>query len=470
MKSLFWKYLIVVVALLLTSFLLSGTLFLWRSYSATVQDTQQQLDRKTEKMKDSTLRLLYNDSDIVREMYVYTVMQVFDDGPNVIICGTDGVLTYYVDADGVRKGALEFIDSSILEELQEKGSYHQIGNLHGALSGIYYTSGTLVSLSEISPEYALLVSVPASGAFDALRETQRSFFLYAVVILVLSIIVCYFLAQSISGSIKKMITVTRSYSRGDFSPKVDEDRDDEIGELAHAINQMGASLDKLEEQRSTFIANVSHELKTPMTTITGFVDGILDGTIPPERQNEYLRRISTDTRRLSRLVIRMLQASRIESGQTHIHPSRINLCETVRQTVLGFEQVLNEKKIDVQIDFEEDDMYVMADPDTIVQVVFNLTDNACKFTQPGGTLAISIVRSGPKVVTTIANTGGIPEEKLPYIFDRFYKADSSRSVDANGAGLGLYIVKSILKMHGEDITVRSENGLAKFIFTLPSVA
>ena len=469
MKSLFWKYLIVIVALLLTSFLLSGTLFMWQSYSTTLQNTQLQLDRKTEKLKESTLRLLNDDSDIVREMYVSTVMQVFDERSNVIICDMDGILLYYVDADGVRKGALEFVDSGILTELRQNGTYHQIGNLKGALSGTYYTSGILVTPSGLSPDYALLVSVPASGAFDAIEETQRTFFLYAAVILFVSIIVCYLLAQSMSSSIKKMITVTRAYSRGDFSPKVDEDRDDEIGELAHAINQMGASLDKLEEQRSTFIANVSHELKTPMTTITGFVDGILDGTIPPERQNDYLRRISADTRRLSRLVLRMLQASRIESGQTQIHPARLNICETVRQTVLGFEQILNEKKIDVQIDFEEDDMYVMADPDTMVQVVFNLTDNACKFTEPGGTLAISVVRVGPKTQTTIANTGGIPEDKLPYIFDRFYKADSSRSVDANGAGLGLYIVKSILKMHGEDIIARSENGLAKFIFTLPTV-
>ena len=122
MKSLFWKYLIVIVALLLTSFLLSGTLFMWRSYTATVQNTQQQLDRKTEKLKESTLRLLYDDSDIVREMYVSTVMQVFDERSNVIICDMDGILLYYVDADGVRKGALEFVDSGILTELRQNGT------------------------------------------------------------------------------------------------------------------------------------------------------------------------------------------------------------------------------------------------------------------------------------------------------------------------------------------------------------
>ncbi|MEA4822710.1 MAG: HAMP domain-containing sensor histidine kinase [Clostridiaceae bacterium] len=469
MKSLFGRYLIVTVSLLLFSFLLSGTLFMWRSYTMSVENTKEQLELKTKNIASMTISLLYNDTPVVREMYLNSVTQIFDEGSNVIICNSDGILLYYADVDGIREGALEFVDSSIMDELKATGSYYQVGDLGGALSGIYYTSGILFRRPDAQTTFALFVSSPASGPFDAVKDTQRTFFLYAAFILFMAIIVSYYVAQSMSRPIKKMIVVTRSYSRGDFSPKVTEDRDDEIGELAHAINQMSSSLNKLEELRSSFIANVSHELKTPMTTITGFVDGILDGTIPPERQDEYLRRISADTKRLSRLVIRMLQASRIESGQTQIHPARFDLCETIRQTILGFEQVLLEKNIDVQIDFEQEDMFVMADPDNLVQVVFNLTDNACKFTPPGGTLAISVVRDGSKVVTTIANTGSIPEDKLPYLFDRFYKADTSRAVDANGAGLGLFIVKSILKMHGESIVARSENGLAKFIFTLPAV-
>ncbi len=468
MKSLFWKYLSVTVALLLTSFLLSGTFFVWHSYSASVDSTREQLELKTKNLASITQLLLTNDSSVVRQMYYDAVNQIFDSGSNVIICSTGGRLLFYVDSDGLREGALEFIDADIMDEIKADGSYYQIGDLGGALSGRYYTSGALISYANGS-EFVLFVSIPTSGTFDEIEDMQRTFFVYAAFILFVAIIVSYFVAQSISVPLKKMINVTRSYAKGDFSPKVQENRDDEIGELAHAINQMSASLGKLEELRSSFIANVSHELKTPMTTITGFVDGILDGTIPPERQEEYLRRISADTRRLSRLVIRMLQASRIESGQTQIHPSRFDLCETIRQTILSFEQVLTNKKIDVQIEFEQEDMYVMADPDSTIQVVSNLIDNACKFTPEGGTLAINVEKSGSKLVTTIANTGTIPEEKLPYLFDRFYKADSSRGMDANGAGLGLFIVKSILKMHGESIEARSENGLAKFIFTLPAV-
>lgn len=467
MKSLFWRYLTVTVALLLVSFFAFGAVFMWQSYTLSVEEARTNLEADTDKLALMTATVLRNDNEINRLIYQNAITQIFSDDSNVIISTTDGILLYYIDAEGFREGALEILDSAAMNELKATGKYYSIGDFGGAFSGIYYICGRLVNLPDT--QLALFVSSPAARAFDTIEAQKKTFFLTGAFILFVAIIVTYFVAQSMSKPLKDMIKVTRAYGRGDFTPKLQENRDDEIGELAHAINQMSTSLDKLEELRSSFIANVSHELKTPMTTITGFVDGILDGTIPPERQNDYLRRISADTKRLSRLVIRMLQASRIESGQAKIHPVCFNLCEMVRQTILGFEQVLREKNIDVQIDFEEEDMYVMADQDSLVQVVFNLTDNACKFTPQDGTLAISVVKNGTKLVTTVANTGSIEAEKLPYIFDRFYKADISRGNDKNGAGLGLFIVKSILQMHGEDIKAVSENGLAKFIFTLPSV-
>ncbi|MBE6928928.1 MAG: HAMP domain-containing histidine kinase [Ruminococcaceae bacterium] len=471
MKSIFWRYLTATVALLMLSFSLFSTAFLWLSYNYSLDHARTQLE--TDAANAAALTSLYLEKahdPIMQQLYYRTLPLMVENDSSIIIANPNGLLLFYADAESIRLGSFETVDSTAVSETISKGVYFGVGNFGGTYDLPHYTYGIPVVNAFGAVSCIIFTSMPAADTLTQMEDLQRVLLSTGVLILVLSIVVSYFIAQSISKPIKRMIKATSSYAKGDFSVKVPEGRDDEIGNLASAINKMATSLDKLDELRSTFIANVSHELKTPMTTITGFVDGILDGTIPPERQEEYLRRISADTRRLSRLVVRMLQASRIESGQVQIHPMRFNFCETVRQTILGFEQVLQEKNINVEIEFEQDDMYVMADQDNIIQVVFNLTDNACKFIKPHGNLAISVSRSGNKLITTIANTGDtIPAERIPFLFDRFYKADESRGKDKNGAGLGLFIVKSILSMHGEDIHVESENDLTKFTFTLPAV-
>ena len=278
----------------------------------------------------------------------------------------------------------------------------------------------------------------------------------------------YFMAQSMSKPIQKMKHATRAYAKGDFSVRLDESGDDEIGELAHSLNQMSESLEHVDQLRSSFIANVSHELKTPMTTIAGFVDGILDGTIPPDRQREYLHIISNETRRLARLVVRMLEASRLQSGEVKMNPVKFDLCEMTVQTVIGFEQRIKTKNLDVDINFDEDQIFVLADQDNINQVVYNLIDNATKFSPDGGTFTVRLSLTDKKVYVKIANDGQtIAPNVLPHIFDRFYKADQSRGKDRYGAGLGLFLCKQILNMHGEDIHATSENGVTEFVFTLP---
>jgi len=471
MKSIFWRYLTATVALLMLSFSLFSTVFLWLSFNYSLDSARKQLE--SDASDAATLTAYYLDnaySPTVSYIYQTSLRLMTENESSLIIANPNGLLWLYVDADEVRNGTRETVDESAIQAVLEEGIYFGIGTFGGTYDHPRYTYGMPVYHPNGSVRCIVFTSMPASDTVAQMNDLQRVLMITSILILLLSIVVSYFIAQSISRPIKRMIKATSSYAHGDFSVKVPVVRDDEIGELANSINTMATSLDKLEELRSTFIANVSHELKTPMTTITGFVDGILDGTIPPERQNEYLRRISADTKRLSRLVVRMLQASRIQSGQVQIHPMRFNFCETVRQTILGFEQVLQDKQINVEVEFEQDDMYVMADQDNIVQVVFNLTDNACKFVPENGTLAISVARSENKIITTIANTGDpIPPDRLPYLFDRFYKADESRGKDKNGAGLGLFIVKSILTMHGESIQARSENGLTKFTFTLPAV-
>ena len=229
---------------------------------------------------------------------------------------------------------------------------------------------------------------------------------------------------------------------------------------------MARDLDQLEELTRGFISNVSHEFKTPMTTIGGFVDGMIDGTIPLDQRDKYLKIIAEETKRLSRMVNRMLDAAKIQSGELILSPAPFDFTEMTAQILLSFEQKIEKKKLDVQCDLEER-LTVMGDRDHLYRVVYNLTDNAVKFIEDGGTLRLKVHQEGQLCVFAISNTGiGISAEDLPHVFDRFYKTDRSRSMDKTGAGLGLYIVKNIINLHGGEISVRSGGGETEFAFTL----
>jgi len=275
--------------------------------------------------------------------------------------------------------------------------------------------------------------------------------------------------------IKQMTAAARRMAHGQMDVRVDVDDTDtaELNELALAFNNMAQALAKSEQKRQEFVANVSHELKTPMTTISGYMDGMLDGTIPPEQQPKYMEIISGEVRRLSRLVRSMLEISRIQDQG--IPPERkrgFDLCQTVGEVLLSFEQKINGKALEVETDLPDQGARTLADQDAVTQVVYNLIDNAVKFCPEGGTLGLSITQTKTgKYLVSVRNTGPtIPAEELPLVFDRFHKTDKSRSVDRDGWGLGLYIVKAIIMSHEEDIYVTSRDGVTEFSFTMPIIS
>ena len=228
---------------------------------------------------------------------------------------------------------------------------------------------------------------------------------------------------------------------------------------------MADSLQETERQRRDFIANVSHELKTPMTTIAGYTDGILDGTIPPEKERQYLQIISDESRRLSRLVRRMLDISQIQNQE--MKKEEFDLCESARIALLSMEQKIMSRGLDVDAEIPEDSVMVQGDRDLITQVMYNLLENAAKFAAPSSTLYLGLTVNGEKAYVTVRNQGQtIPAEEIPLLFERFHKSDKSRSEDKDGYGLGLYVVKTILAQHKEMITVTSENGVTAFTFTM----
>lgn len=294
------------------------------------------------------------------------------------------------------------------------------------------------------------------------------FIISSLAVLILAFAAVYFITADLVRPLRKMVAATQSFSKGDFTVRVPVESYDEIGQLAISFNNMATSLATTEVARRSFTANVSHELRTPMTTIAGFIDGILDGTIPPEKRDDYLKIVSEEIKRLSRLVRSMLNIARIEAGELELRPDLFDVNDTVIRTVFTFEQPLEAKNIEVR-GLDGGKVMVEADPDLIHQVVYNLIENAVKFCNEGGFIDVNYSEDDSYTSVGIRNTGdGIPKDEIPHIFDRFYKADKSRSRDKGGAGLGLHIVRSIVNLHGGDIIVRSVEGeYCEFVFTIP---
>ena len=363
-----------------------------------------------------------------------------------------------VSTDGLYTGTIE--DSRILNALTEKkGSkfYTDIGGLLNRKYGVIITPFQY-NFAEISAG-ALIVCYSAGSPNNLAIGTVKTIILASLWVMIASFVVIYFITEKIVAPIKQMTYATRNFAKGKFDVKTPVVGEDEIAELAVAFNSMADALANYEYMRSSFLANVSHDLRTPMTSIAGFIDGILEGAIPPEKQPYYLEIIGQEVKRLSRLVNTLLDISRMESGNRKFEKKPFDVCEMARIILLSFESKIDAKRLDVEFDAEEDRLMVFSDQDAINQVLYNICDNAVKFSKEGGKFQIKIKETFNKVIIKIYNEGeGIPNEDLPYVFDRFYKSDRSRGLDKTGVGLGLYICKTIMDNLEEDISVEGIYG------------
>lgn len=363
------------------------------------------------------------------------------------------------------------VPDSVMQAIVKDGAYSEMGRLGGIYSDHYYTYAQPIKSEGNGRNIAFIfVSTHASQQLQMFMNEMLKMFLFsAIAVLVLTFIIIYFVTMSMVKPLRRMSIAAQKFGRGEFDTRLEITTYDEMGQLAMALNNMAQSLSTMEATRRSFTANVSHELKTPMTSIAGFIDGILDGTIPPEKHSYYLKIVSDETKRLSRLVRTMLNLAKIEAGEMRINKSCINIVEIICQTVFTFEQPIEKKQLVIR-GLDHDKVIVDADPDLIHQVVYNLTENAVKFVNEGGYIEFSFIVDGPKTYVSVKNSGaGLSKDEIPKIFDRFYKTDKSRGLDKNGVGLGLYIVQSIINLHGGDIIVRSVEGeYSEFVFSLPT--
>ena len=440
-------------------------------------------------MKEQTYADLKSDADTIANLAsAYATLEDMDgrdfllnlsvaasvSDADAVICDSQGRLLLCSDAPLGCNHQGMVISRDYLQRVLSSKYEISSGNIEGLYDEPRYVVSVPIYSGSGDTLGIVMVSAPMSANMSFLQQITEIYLVVSLLVVLVSGLIMSYLARKQSNPLREMAKAANDFGHGDLAARVsvDERSPLEIQELALAFNNMAASLQKSEYRRQEFVTNVSHELKTPMTTIGGYIDGILDGTIPQERQRHYMQRVSDETKRLSRLVRSMLDISRLQDqgGYSDDKLLRFDICECAGRVLITFEQKINAKDIQVEVNMPEHPVYTRACPDAITQVIYNLVDNGVKFCPEKGTLRLRVREDGSKVYVSVANDGPtIPAEELPLVFERFHKLDKSRSENRDGWGLGLYIVKTIILYHKENISVSSKDNVTTFTFTLPLV-
>ncbi|NLY44270.1 MAG: HAMP domain-containing protein [Clostridiaceae bacterium] len=466
-KSIFGKlisayYLIIIITFILLGSLLFGLL---GEYATT--EKEEVLRYTGEKVNELTVMLIDNYSPLVERLYRMNLESYGTNTQSLII-----VIDKTGEIFAISNPRYSYLEGKKLTkeqygEILSGKDFKRIGDLKGMFSETVLTIG-LPLIYNNQVHGGILLNTPIPEINKMRYEVFKLFMIAVSVALCIAFILIFFLSQRFSSSIKMINKAAKTIANGQFQNRVSIVSEDEIGELAKTFNSMAESLENLEKMRSSFIANVSHELRTPMTTVQGFIEGIIDGTIPPDKQNKYLEIVLDEIKRLARLVHDLLDLAKMESGVIQLDIRKFDINELIRLSIIKFEKKIMSKDLKINVTFEDEQCMVKADMDGIQRVINNLLENAIKFSEEHGSIDIAVTTKGNKVYVSIQDYGiGIDEQELKYIWDRFYKTDKSRSKDKSGAGLGLAIVKNIINHHGQEITVESKlEEYTRFVFTL----
>ena len=426
------------------------------------QRTAQYLVQQAELPEGDELDALSTKLEIIGESAEAYLFFTDNDGRVMIASSPDKLESLTVPEEMMEK-----IDAS------DADYYHVFGTLGGMLDGKSYITVSEMRNENGQPSGYLFLCSSGEQLTQFKQQFWSNFLLSACVMLLCASILTKLLMRKLTDPLQKVTDAAQRFGGGDLSVRVEGvEGEGEVADLARTFNRMADNIQTNDNSRGQFMGNIAHELRTPMTTIKGFVDGILDGTIPPEMQNHYLQLVSEETGRLARLIQNMLDLSKLESGEYQVNARMFNIWETLTGVALAAEQRINDGMIELEGLTMDEKVLVYADPDLIHQVAYNLLDNAIKFTPAGGTIRFSVEKLGPETEIAIWNSGqGISPEALPYVFQRFYKEDRSRGLHARGAGLGLNICKVLVNLSGGQIRVESQQGeWCRFVFTLPSQA
>lgn len=348
-------------------------------------------------------------------------------------------------------------------------------------AGSYYTEGRFFDYFEedmlsvfapITSEYKVKAYVVIHYPMENIRESVNDYAIIAyiqlAITLLLSLIIILFFTQFVYKPIRKITVATEAYAAGNMHYPLQVDSSDEIGYLAASLSYMAGQVAQSDDNQKKLVANISHDFRSPLTSIRGYLEAMQDGTIPPEMYDKYLQIVINETDRLTKLTNSLLTLNNLNTKGMILEKSDFDINEVIRNTVASFEGTCRMKKIGVEIVLTGEEMFVLADKGRIQQVIYNLLDNAIKFSHNNSVIVVETTEKKNKIFVSIKDHGiGIPKEDVKMIWDRFYKSDLSRGKDKKGTGLGLSIVKEIINSHDENINVISTEGVGtEFIFSL----
>jgi len=471
-NNTYFRIFIATALIVFISYTVLGGLSVTLSYRRTMSEKRTMMTRTLNETARyvTTQHLHYGIEIDDLDLNMWLAMTSRITGFNLLLTNVEGIVV------SCSEQAIENIGKSIPTNVLEPPIAAESHVVLSTLGGIYPTQrhATGISLNvRVDGQWRTFGHLYVTGDIASLRQEWRNFsiafVMLALSVMVLAFIISFLTLKKQSEPLGEMANAARRFARGEFDIRVkNSGRLDEIGQLTEAFNTMADSLESSEQLRRDFIANLSHELKTPMTVISGFAEGLLDGTIRKEDEVRYLSVISSETKRLSRLVKSMMEVSTLnETDASLMLESSFDISEVARLSLLSLEGAIEGKELVVETQLPDDVIITRGDKDSITQVLYNLIDNAIKFSIKGSTIRLELWKQDQRVFVAVTNHGEtIPEEELPHIFERFHKTDKSRGIDRDGIGLGLFIVKTILDSHNEDIFVTSASGVTKFIFSL----
>ena len=419
---------------------------------ATILATDQLSDYYSEDMSFTATRTLLNGVNIYLEADLW-------------LTDTDGNVLLSVSSSGTGMVPKQIQD---FDPAEAGGEQYLTGDYHG-----YYSDEVLTMIVPVTEGFStkgyLLVHKPLSYFEEQQHSIMVCVYITLIVIYVLSFMIFLGIHLFIYLPLRKSTEAAKQYASGNLDYEIPVNSQDEIGYLSASLNYMSTHLKDMEDYQKKFVANVSHDFRSPLTSIKGYIEAIADGTIPVELQGKYLNIILFETERLTDLTRDLLTLNEFDTKDLLLNKESFDLHEMMKQVAASFEGTCTSRKISIELLFASRVLYVHADRSKIQQVLYNLLDNAIKFSNPQSTVTIETTERGEKIFTSVRDYGiGIPKEDLSKIWERFYKSDLSRGKDKKGTGLGLAIVREIIQAHNENINVISTEGVGtEFIFSLP---